>query len=214
MSRVMIDCTGANAVDVHDKLPDTAIVGCYITGTSNIIWSDEEKDLWSSHADLITIDQGYQSPALTTAVVRDVETDAWAAAKAVDRNTWDPAVVRPTIYCDQTDLVTVLAAGWHGNLWLAIEGWAEGDALPNVGPCTVVAVQNAQNIEDLYDSSIVLDQWWPNKETDVTTDQTGWKHCSKCQALFWGAKQTESSCPRGGAHDDTGSYTYTLTAEE
>src|ERR1700722_8516699 len=205
MPRTMIDCIGANAVDVHDKLPNTAIVGCYVTGTEEIVWNETEKELWQTHgATLITIDQGYQSPAETSAIVRDVEDTAWSPAKAVDRNTWNADVAQPTIYCDQAYLPQVLAAGWHGNLWLAIPGWKAGGALPDVGACTVVAVQNAENVDDLYDSSVVLDEYWPERKPDVTTDQTGWKHCNKCQVLFYAPKQGESSCPRGGQHDGDG----------
>lgn len=217
MSRAMLDCTGVNAVSAYEKLPDVAIVGCYVTGTEDVIWTEAEKELWAKAGKiLVTIDQGYQSAEITAAIVRDVEPEAWAAEKAVDLDTWMRDVSRPTIYCDQTDLKTVLAAGWKGDLWLAIPGWADGNTLPEHGSCTVVAVQNAENTDNLYDTSIVLDEWWPAKEsvTTMTVDQSKWAWCKKCQGLFYGPAQAESACPRGGTHDDQGSFVYTLTAEE
>jgi hypothetical protein len=214
MSKTMIDCTGANAVAVYNKRPDAAIVGCYVTGSTDVVWSDAEKALWSEKI-LVTIDQGYQSPEITTATVRDVETEAWSPTLAADKETWSPTVARPTIYVDRDELPAVLNAGWKDDLWLALPGWAEGDPLPDHGDCTVVAVQNA-TVDDLYDTSIVLDQTWPDKGSvsTMTVDQSAWAWCSKCQGLFYGPKKTESACPRGGTHDDEGSFVYTLTAEE
>ena len=214
MTRTMVDCIGNNVIAVHEKLPNIAIVGCYETGTSDVQWNASEKSLWGEHTIVVSIDQGYHSPRITIPIVRDVEPDAWDPVAAVNRATWSKTVARPTIYCDRSDLALILSAGWDGDLWLAIPGWKSGDALPEVGSCTVVAVQNAQNVDNLYDSSVVLDQWWPERKPEMTTNQTGWKHCSKCQVLFFGSKESDSACPRGGTHDGAGSFTYTLTAEE
>lgn len=217
-----MDCKGSNAVAVHNLpsvtvQPDFAIVGCYVTGTSDIAWTSEEKDLWSEHATMVSIDQGYRSPVMTTAIVRDVEPGCWTAASAVNRAMWDKTVARPTIYTDLDMLPEVLSAGWTGDLWLAIPGWTEGKSLPEHGNCVIVAVQNEENVSDLYDSSIVLDKWWPEKEPAVTTEKTeaqsGWNWCAKCQGLFYGPRVTESACPRGGTHEDNGSGNYTLTVE-
>jgi hypothetical protein len=114
----------------------------------------------------VHIDQGYQSPIVTVSTVRDVEPGAWAPGAAVDRFTWNAD--RPTIYCNQATLPDVLAAGWRGDLWVAIIGWLPGDPWPapvqaaiDAG-CNVVAVQNAQNVNGTYDQSVVLDPAWPN----------------------------------------------------
>jgi len=41
--------------------------------------------------------------------------------------------------------------------------------------------------------------------------QAGWRWCAKCQGLFWGSAQAESTCPAGGHHAITsGTYTYDL----
>jgi hypothetical protein len=212
----MVDCKGSNAVAVHNLQPDIAIVGCYVTGTSDIAWTVEEKDLWSEHVTLVSIDQGYESPVKTTAIVRDVEPECWSAVSAVDRASWDSTVTRPTIYTDLDMLPEVLEQGWDGDLWLAIPGWGVNDALPEHGSCTVVAVQNEENVSDLYDSSIVIDPYWPERKPAVTTQtetQAGWNWCAKCQGLFYGPKIKESACPRGGTHEDNGSGNYTLTVE-
>jgi hypothetical protein len=214
MSRQMIDCEGVNAVTVHERQPDIAIVGCYDTGTDTVVWNEAEKELWQPGRTLVTIDQGYLSPAVTVAIVRDVEPECWEASKAVNRGTWSPDVVRPTIYSDQDNLPAVISAGWNGDLWLAIPGWKDGDALPAHGSCTVVAVQNQENVDNLYDLSIVLDDYWPERKPAMPVDQTGWAWCSKCQGLFFGPKQSESACPRGGQHDGDSSWDYTLTGEE
>jgi hypothetical protein len=45
----------------------------------------------------------------------------------------------------------------------------------------------------------------------VTPDSFGyqfWTWCSKCQGLFFGAQQSESSCPAGGNHNGASSYQY------
>jgi hypothetical protein len=213
-NRIMLDCPGANAVTLHNLQPEIAIVGCYVTGTSDVIWSDAERALWEFHTTIVTIDQGYESPNVTTATVRDVEAEAWTADKAVELDTWSPDVARPTIYCDVDDLPDVLSGGWKGDLWLAIPGWVTGDPLPDHGDCTVVAVQDRQNVNGLYDSSIVLDSFWPDKEpitVSTTEQQSGWRWCGKCQSLFYGPNIKSSACVRGGAHEDNGSGDYTLT---
>jgi hypothetical protein len=42
------------------------------------------------------------------------------------------------------------------------------------------------------------------------TAQFGWRWCNKCQGLFFTGENTLGVCPRGGAHDDTGSGDYAL----
>jgi hypothetical protein len=164
----MIDCIGSNAYAVSRETSPQLIAG-YDTGTSDILWTGLD---WSFFPESVHvhIDQGYQSPAITTASVRDVEADAWDAGTAVVLSDWD--AIRPTIYCDMDYLPSVLAAGWKGDLWLAIPGHTGNP--PVVDGCTVVAVQNTQNIADLYDSSIVYDSYWPfNPPTEDDTMMSG-----------------------------------------
>jgi len=150
----------------HDMVPQLAairgrlgLVAGYVTGTPDVQWTPDD---WARFPSVphVTIDQGYQSPPVTTATVRDVEQFAWTPAAAVDRSTWSPAVTRQTIYCNRSDLVTVLADGWRGDLWLAIPGWQPGQPLPPAPGCTVVAVQNDYTVP-AYDLSLVLDPDWP-----------------------------------------------------
>lgn len=209
VNRTMIDCTGANAESVHVKVPSVGVVGIYVTGSNGIKWTVANP--WPD-ATVVTIDQGFQSPKITEAIVRDVEPNAWDAVPAADRETWSSDVARPTIYTDRDELPAVLNAGWIGDLWLAIPGWQEGEALPDVGKCTVVAVQNMTDVDGLYDSSVLLDASWPAVAAPTTIEQSGWEWCSKCQSLFYGPFQFKSSCTGGGKHDGANSDDYILTA--
>jgi hypothetical protein len=147
---------------IHDNVASLPaglqLVAGYVTGTPDIQWTAAD---WARFPGIphVTIDQGYQSPPVTTATVRDVEAGAWTVSSAVDRTNWTAA--RQTIYCDQATLPGVLQAGWQGDLWLAIVGWQPGQSLPAAPGCTVVAVQNQQNVGSLYDLSVVLDPTWP-----------------------------------------------------
>lgn len=41
--------------------------------------------------------------------------------------------------------------------------------------------------------------------------QTGWRHCDKCQVLYWAAERSGSVCPAGGTHSTLpGEYDYSL----
>jgi hypothetical protein len=156
----MADAIAVNAINI--PLSGLDLAAGYDTGTPGIKWTAAD---WARFTGItqVHIDQGYQSPPVTTSTVRDVEPGAWGVAAAVDLSTW--ATARPTIYCDQYDLTRpggVLASGWHGDLWLAIPGWQPGQPLPATPGCTVVAVQNALgDAHGTYDLSIVIDPAWP-----------------------------------------------------
>lgn len=157
MTRLMGDAMHSNVARLPAGLQ---LVGGYVTGSADILWTpaDWARFPFTPH---ITIDQGF-GPAVLGAIVRDVEPGAWPPQEAVNRTSWTAA--RPTIYCDQWDLTRaggVLACGWRGDLWLAIPGWHPGQALPPTPGCTVVAVQNEQNVGSAYDLSVVLDDTWP-----------------------------------------------------
>jgi hypothetical protein len=149
---------------IHDDVSVLAgvsglqLVAGYVTGSPAIAWTAAD---WARFPGIpqATVDQGYTGSPVATAVVRDVEAGAWAAGSAVGTVPWTPA--RPTIYCSENSLPAVLAAGWHGCLWLAIPGWEPGDALPSAPGCTVVAVQNQPDVASAYDLSVVLDPTWP-----------------------------------------------------
>ena len=159
MTRSMGDATSANLTALIAAGPWQLVAG-YVTGTPDVQWTASDWAMFPESV-LVTIDQGYQSPAVTTATVRDYEPGAWYDASVADTSNWDAE--RPTIYCDQDDLATVLSDGWQGCLWLAIIGWQVGDALPSAPGCQIVAVQNAQNVSAAYDTSIVLDPTWPSE---------------------------------------------------
>lgn len=173
MSRVMGDA-------IHDNVPalraaPVQMVAGYTTGTPDIQWTQADWNLFLE-VPRVTIDQGYRSPVMTSATVRDVEPGAWSAAAAVNRATW--TAQRPTIYCDQTDLKSVIALGWHGDVWLAMSSNTPPtvppthlfDGTPIPPQITVVAQQYRFNVNSAYDLSIVFDPTWPSpKGTTVPT---------------------------------------------
>lgn len=161
MSRTMGDAIHANVASLPAGLE---LVAGYVTGTPDIQWTSADWDRFPGIPH-VTIDQGANGSPVPAATVRDVETGAWTPVAAVNQAPWTPA--RPTIYCNQSTLPAVLAAGWRGDLWLAIDGWQPGDALPNLGGCTLVAVQNTFAAN--YDLSVVLDPSWPAADQQGTS---------------------------------------------
>lgn len=155
MNRVMADATHASVLAIPSGVP---VVAGYVTGSPDILWTPEDWALFPGSVH-VTIDQGFTGSPVPGAVVRDVETGAWSAASATGSGPWTAA--RPTIYCNQDTLPAVLAAGWQGCLWLAIDGWQPGQPLPAAPGCTIIAVQNEQNVSASYDLSVVLDPYWP-----------------------------------------------------
>lgn len=206
MTRTMGDAIADN-VPALAQVSGLQLVAGYVTGTPDILWTAAD---WAEFPGLpqVTIDQGYTGSPVPSAIVRDVEEGAWTAANAVNMSDWTP--VRPTIYCDQSDLTGVLAAGWQGDLWLAIPGWVTGQALPTAPGCTVVAVQNQPDAGNgAYDLSVVLDPYWP-LEADMagatTLQAIGW--CHKCDCMVGIPAAGSTPCAAGGNHDLSQSYTY------
>lgn len=189
---------------------NAAMVLGYVTGTPDIRWTPED---WNRFPESrrVTIDQGGEGSPVLGAVVRDVETGAWQPKEAaVDRTGWN--VPRPTIYCNENTLPRILAAGWKGDLWLAIPSAAPPATPPGVPGCRVVAVQ--YRFESAYDESVIFDDSWPEREVTMSDElQTGWQHCGRCQGLFFGPNVDASVCPAGGHHDGTGSGNYGLVDE-
>lgn len=206
MTRLMGDAIRDNVAALA-AVPGLELVAGYVTGTPDIVWTPAD---WALFVGLpeVTIDQGYTGSPVASAIVRDVETGAWTPANAVTTSPWTPA--RPTIYCNQSTLPAVLAAGWQGDLWLAIVGWQPGQSLPAAPGCTVVAVQNQLDVAGTYDLSTVLDPTWPEDSMASVQVQNGWSWCSKCQGLFYGLAVASSVCPAGGQHAGNGSFPYAL----
>jgi C1A family cysteine protease len=66
----------------------------------------------------------------------------------------------------------------------------------------------------ISDSRLGLNAYYFDNINFSKTDQVGWRYCTKCKSLFWGASQSLSTCPCGGTHTysdgSTTSGTYTL----
>jgi hypothetical protein len=155
MTRTLADAIGANAAIA--VAADTDLIAYYVTG-AGIAWTPAQIALIPAGKTVVTIDQGGDGSPVIDAIVRDYEPGAWYSADVVTE-AW--TAIRPTIYCDQSDLTQVLSYGWTGDLWLAIIGWKTGDPLPDVGACNVAAVQTQQNVAGSIDLSTVIDDTWP-----------------------------------------------------
>lgn len=156
MTRAMYDATGSNADWVRANLPKPDLMAYYGTGSKGIVWTAVEVASFAGTT-MVEIDQAFTGSPVATAVVRDVENGAWTVENAVKRAGWVPS--RPTIYCNRSTLGEVIAHGWQGDIWLAWPGW-NGQPLPAVPGCTIVAVQDA--FHATYDHSVVLDPHWPS----------------------------------------------------
>lgn len=157
MLRQMIDCTSSAVKRVKQLFPDPQMVAWYGTGSPDIQWSLDDLALFPNSVK-VEIDQGYLGSPVPTAVVRDVESGAWAPGKAVDRTGWN--VERPTIYCTRDTLPSVIADGWKGDVWLAQPGYV-ASVPPVYQGVNIVAVQSV--FADTYDMSVVYDPDWPRK---------------------------------------------------
>jgi hypothetical protein len=147
-----------------DSIPANAdVIMGYDTGTPNIKWTGADYAHFPN-ARQVHIDQGGVGSPTHTAHVRDVETGAWTPESAVTQTDgWN--VPRPTIYCNLNTLPRVLAAGWKGDLWLAIPSDLPPAKPPEIPGCTVVAIQ--WKFATTYDMSVVYDDAWPRKEVSM-----------------------------------------------
>jgi len=162
----MYDAIHANVA----RVPANAeIVAGYVTGTLDINWTNADFRRFATSRK-VTIDQGGIGSPVPEAMVRDVETGAWTPEAAV-RGPAQWTAVRPTIYCNQSTLSRVLAAGWKGDIWLVHLSQNPPTKAPDVPNCTVVAVQYA--FKGIYDQSIVFDPYWPDRRPQVIGIQFG-----------------------------------------
>lgn len=205
MSTPGYDATHINVAQIP---ANARVVFGYDTGTPDIKWTGGNYARFVS-ARKVHIDQGGLGSPVLTAHMRDVEPNAWSPESAVtETRGWNPP--RPTIYCDRYDLPRVLAAGWHGDLALAIPSDLPPEKPPLVAGCTVVAVQ--WKFEAGMDLWVVFDDTWPERNIMTFPElQLHWRHCTKCQHLFYGPNQAESVCPKGGQCDGDTSGDYALT---
>lgn len=183
MTRTMGDAIHDNVAALAAAGPWDMVAG-YVTGSPDILWTTADMAQFPG-IPIVTIDQGFTGSPVATADVRDVENGAWTPTAAVNRAGWTAA--RPTIYCNESTLPSVLAAGWQGDLWLAIVTSQPPSSPPVVAGCTVVAVQYALSVSGAYDVSVVFDPTWP--EVTVTTPAPQLQGqigiCTKCAAVFY-----------------------------
>jgi hypothetical protein len=168
MTRTMADATSANYQAGISA--GTQLLGVYVTGTPDVQWTAAELAAIPAGVTVVTIDQGYQSPPVTTATVRDVEAGAWSVDAAVDLSAWTAA--RPTIYCSADMLPAVGQAGWQRDVWVA-DYVASAPAAPYPVPAgmTCVAWQwTDQGGGGAYDLSVVFDPWWPQLAPEGVDD--------------------------------------------
>lgn len=156
-NRTMYDAIGSNASGLQQFNPQ--MVAGYDTGSSGIQWTAADFALFPGIPH-VHIDQAGSGAPIYSANVMDVETNAYVPG---DIPGWmaHATAPRPTVYCNRSELSQVLAV-WSGPIWLAFPGWQPGQSLPSP---QIIAVQN--NFQSAYDSSVVLDPAWPDKETKM-----------------------------------------------
>jgi hypothetical protein len=159
MTRLMGDATHDN-VNTLAGVSGLQLVAGYVTGSPDVRWTESDFARFPGIPH-VEIDQGFTGAPVYSATVQDVEAGAWSPNSVPN---WQAhcTAPRPTVYCNQSTLPAVLATGWRGNLWLAVPGWREGQALPSPPGCTIVAVQNQLDVHTAYDLSTVLDPTWPS----------------------------------------------------
>ena len=164
--RFMLDCTHANlhTTEVLAELSKVTMVACYTTGDPTVQWTTLDKAyVVSLGKTLVTIDQGFTGSPDLKANVRDVESSAWSATKAVDKTGW--TTPRPTIYAARYDMFDVINAGWKDDIWLswplsAIPTKEEVlKAYPKLTQANLIGVQIGFTHQ--YDTSVVYDPYWP-----------------------------------------------------
>lgn len=163
-ARIMYDCIHDNVAAVKAVIKPGDLVALYDTGSPDIRETAVDLAEFTGNKTIL-IDQGFTGSPQSTANVRDVEPNAWSAARAV--NTVNPpwTVNRPTIYCDRSDLADVKAHGWTGDVWLARPG-PMPTSKPTDSQVNIVAVQFGFNENGgRYDVSVVFDQNWPSRAT-------------------------------------------------
>jgi len=151
--RLMGDATHANVSALASNT--WSLVMGYDTGSPDIKWTADD---WGKFPGIphVHVDQGFTGSPVPGANVRDVEPGAWTAKAAVDTSNW--TVDRPTIYSDQNDLKAVIAAGWTGDVIVAIVE-QEPTVPPVIEGVNVVAVQF--KLGGKFDISAVFDPYWP-----------------------------------------------------
>lgn len=224
----VIDCTSANLPAV--KPPPGVLMACYVTGTPDIRWSDNQI---AAHPGAVRIDQApVNTTADETADVLDVERGAatiddipgWVeAARTSFGHAIRPGQRRPAVYLEHSELTPAANVMNAAGLTSGVGIWlTEPMTLPEAeqlvinasGPFPIIAVQYEFGPE--FDISIVSAAWLNDVSKAPQTShpgpgkQTGWKFCRKCQSLFYGPQEAISFCPRGAQHDGTESHTYTL----
>lgn len=222
------DCKGSNLSKF--PTPRDALLAAYVTGAGDVPWNENQL---AAHPDAARIDQSpVNTPADMLADVLDVERGAATLADIPGwvhgaRTAYDlatrPGQRRPAIYCARSTVTpvanTLVAAGIPDNvrLWVAEQmSAAEATALLEKagGPYPIIGIQYEFN--ELYDVSLVSAEWLNTRSVKPRTPapgpgtQTGWRHCRKCKALFYGPEEAISHCPVGAQHDGSQSHEYTL----
>lgn len=154
----MYDAVAANARGLVAKNPQ--MLAIYITGSSDIQWTNADVAMFPHVITWVRIDQAGAGAPNPKATVKDLEPGAYRPSD-IPGFQFDASVERPTVYCDRSDLPAVMQQ-WKKDIWLAAPGLslAECEAIRASNP-QVVAVQNV--FGGTFDSSMVLDPWWPLK---------------------------------------------------
>lgn len=208
------DVTSANYL----HRPATGQPAFYVTGTPDIAATPA---MMAAYPGAITINQS-GSDLMTVADFYDVETGALTPAEvpgeianARQARLHGNGRRNPGVYVNQSNITAVANALSSAKLvnvplWVANYNLTLDEAISllqtSSGPYPIVGYQYAN--AGLWDDDVWLTSWVT--ATSQIGTQTDWRHCSKCKGLFYGPSQSTSACPKGGNHDGSNSYTYTL----
>lgn len=164
-TRLMGDATSDNVAALVEIAGELELVAPYVTGSPGIMWTEQQRALFPAPRwQQATIDQGFTGSPVRGALIRDCETGAWSIVDAM-REPWDNP--QKTIYLSLNRLPELVAAGWHGNVFIA--HWTGvRPTLPPVMPAGMRCVaQQFIRVDSgpaaahgAYDLSAVFDDTW------------------------------------------------------
>jgi hypothetical protein len=154
--RIMYDAIAADSGALVAQKPTMAAL--YLTGGPTIQWTSAEVVRLPTVKTWVRIDQGGAGAPQYEANVMDVETGAYTVSQIPG---WlaKCTAPRPTVYCTRSTLPSVKE---NAPIWLAAPGLTQAEAVALAATDKrIVAVQNFWGTT--YDTSVVVDPYWPEK---------------------------------------------------
>lgn len=201
----------------------------YSTGSGNVPWDAATFAAHSKPYPAIHIDQDPKASD-ATADILDVESLAatvqdipnWLSRARTNFKSHVRSEQRwPGIYCSMNTLqpainICISNALTNVPFWTAEPGNTQSYAINRVataiGPYPCIGCQYAGTT--FVDLDVFSLPWVATMAGTaapiVSGTQVNWRWCDKCQSLFYGPHQSVSVCPKGGQHDGSKSFNYSL----